>query len=116
MRADPDRSATLQAKYAIVLPAGGTVIEMPCTFSYPAHFLEPLTIYTSPTCSKDSATNMTIKPGDLVYGSCIWTVPACILNGDVEDDLVCMYVRLNDGRGWVERVHSVTGGELLVPV
>jgi len=82
------------AKYAILLPAGGRVLEGPQRFHYPSHFIEPLTVYSSPNCNPDSATDVRLKPGTFIHSCAVWNIPAAILNGDPEDDLMLSFVKV----------------------
>lgn len=103
------------AQYAIMVPAGGRVVEEDITFTYPSHFLEPLCVYDSPQCNKESLSEQRIKPGAKVETCASWNIPAAILYADPEDDLMLSFVKLADESGWVEVYHSVTGGQLLLP-
>eukprot|EP00981_Chlorochromonas_danica_P001432 scaffold299_cov162-Ochromonas_danica.AAC.5 len=102
-------------KYAILIPAGGQVQEENVSYFYPQHFLEPLIVYSSPQCTKETRTGQRIKPGTHIETCAMWTIPAAILHNDPDDDMMFSFVKLADESGWVEVYHSVTGGQLLLP-
>lgn len=102
------------AKYAILIPAGGRVLEEIAVYTYPSHFLESLVVYSSPQCTQESATDVRLKPGTTIRACAVWNIPAAILNCDPEDDMMLSFVKLNDGTGWVPMFHHVTGGQLLL--
>jgi hypothetical protein len=70
-------------------------------------------VYSSPQCTKESATDQAIYPDTIIYTSAIWTIPGSVLHNDPEDDVMYSFLKLANNTGWVEMYHSVTGGQLL---
>jgi hypothetical protein len=89
------------------------------TFEYSGEFLEPLLIYSNPKCTDESLTDYSYSPGSKFQVSAEWTVSSEPMNdggggeGEEDDSIVFTYLKLRDGRGWVEMYHPVTGGRLL---
>jgi hypothetical protein len=82
--------------------------------------MEPLPIYSNPRCLEESATDYSFPPGSKFQICAEWTISSEIVNGPTADEgdevILFSYLKLRDGRGWVEMYHNVTGGRLLVPV
>jgi hypothetical protein len=113
------------SNYALLTPTGGKVIEALRTYEYSSEFIEPLPVYSNPRCHQDSVTDISFLPGSRLQVCAEWTISSDSLGDsstsnkssspecDDEESVVFCYLKLRDGRGWVEMYHSVTGGKLL---
>lgn len=99
-------------------------------YQYDSNNLDALPIYLSPNCHhEEEETGYYLSPGDVVEGIAEWHTSSSIFvdlqkteaadgeeDGEEEDSLVLGFVKLRDGRGWVQMNHPVTGGTLLYPL
>ncbi len=131
----------LQGHYAILERVGGNITETVSRFVYDPNALSPLPIYLRPQCrdtgddeddTDDTDPNFTgfeLQPGEEVTTIAEWQVSSTVFVDratgddtaataieDSDDTLLLSFVKLRDGRGWVQRIHPVTGGQLLFPL
>jgi hypothetical protein len=100
-----------------MVSAGGDVTEDIITYLYSDDNLEGLPIYLVPHPSEENKTTLTIRPGTRFEGIAEWTVNSRVFVENAEqseeDSMIIGFVKLRDGRGWVEMYHPITGGALL---
>jgi hypothetical protein len=113
------------SNYALLTPTGGKVVEVIRTYEYSPEFIEPLLIYLNPRCHRDSLTDLSFLPGSRFQICAEWSISSDALGdytsstkssslGDEgEEPIAFCFLKLRDGRGWVEMYHSITGGKLL---
>lgn len=105
-----------QADYSIMIEMNGKIQEKLFNYLYPEDNLENLLIYSSPHCHPDTATGESLSPGSRFQGCAEWSISSSFLpnsSSDEDDVLDLIFVKLVDGRGWVEKIHQVTGSYLL---
>lgn len=125
-------------QYSILTPAGGKLIEEFRTYEYLDEFLETLPVYASPKCSPDNLVEgFSFPPGSRMQICAEWSISSSQLKTpnqenkggsgkqaggkgeeeggeeDEDEEVMFSFLKLRDGRGWVEMFHPVTGGQLL---
>lgn len=107
--------------------AGGEIQEFLASYQYLSENIDTLPVYISPQCQEEQRTMHRLSPGERFDGMAEWRVSSRQLEAlsessannnqiDGDDDLMLVFIKLRDGRGWVEMFHPVTGGQLCVRV
>lgn len=106
------------ADYAIMIPVGGRLVETLHTYEYEKDFLANLPIFSNPRCSNEFVTNLSFSPGSRFQTTIEWSISSDLLGDgregeDDEENIAFCFLKLRDGRGWVQMYHPITGGKQL---